>query len=99
MIPRLHLFSIILILLASSALGGVMYFHLPAVVPTHWNWRGQADGYGPPWMDALLLPAIGWLIMSLLFVAPRLGPLRRNFARFARIYGRICVVIALAVLA
>jgi uncharacterized membrane protein len=31
---------------------------LPSHVPTHWNLRGEIDGWGSPLMAALLLPAI-----------------------------------------
>jgi uncharacterized membrane protein len=99
MIPRAHLFIVILILLADALLSAMLYPHLPARVPTHWNWRGQVDGYGPAWMDALLLPVVSWALMTLLLLAPRLGLLRSNFALFARTYGRICVTLAAALLA
>ena len=32
--------------------------HLPARVPVHWNIHNQADGWGSPWLAALVLPGI-----------------------------------------
>lgn len=36
-----------LIVLATSLAAWAVYARLPAVVPTHWNAQGVADGYGP----------------------------------------------------
>jgi uncharacterized membrane protein len=62
-------------------------------VPVHWNIKGEADRFGPPWELAILMPAI-LLGLSLLLVAlPAIGPFKANFARFRETYGRVCVTI------
>jgi uncharacterized membrane protein len=95
MIPRLHLWIVMAILFAGTLLSIVIYPQLPAIVPTHWNFRGEVDGYGPRWMDTAILPACSWFIMTLMVLLPRITRFHANFTSFARIYGRICVSIAL----
>jgi len=72
---------------------------LPATVPTHWNVRGQVDGYASRWVAALGLPA-GLLALRLVFTAlPRVDPLRRNYAEFFDTYWLIANAILLFMLA
>ena len=50
---------------------------LPDTVPIHWGVNGQANGYGPKWIDTFLFPLISIgiyvLIRVLLAAGPRLG--------------------------
>jgi uncharacterized membrane protein len=99
MISRIHVVLVLSILALDSLLG--LAFHtavLPERVPIHWNAAGQADGLGPAWVNAFVMPAIGWVVMALLLLAAATGPFRSGIARFPRIYGRILVT-ATAVLA
>ena len=53
------------------------FFVLPDTVPIHWGINGQANGYGPKWVDIFLFPLISIglyvLIRALLAAGPRLG--------------------------
>ena len=50
---------------ASSA-----YFHLPDVVPTHFNFKGEADAFGSP--DSIFIgPAIGSVLFVLMTILLR----------------------------
>ncbi len=55
---------------------------MPAEVPTHWGLSGAPDQYGPAWVNALVLPAIGLLLYLSLLALPLIDPLRRNYALF-----------------
>ena len=50
---------------------------LPDTVPIHWGINGQANGYGPKWVNTFLIPLISIgiyvLIRVLLAAGPRLG--------------------------
>lgn len=59
-----------------------VYGSLPDRIATHWNMRGEADGWSSRFWGALLLPLIAlatWLFMPLL---RRIDPRRRNYERF-----------------
>ena len=70
------------ILLADVAFGLWALPRLPERVPVHWNLAGEADGFGPAWQNALLMPALALGLWALLLVLPLADPLRRNYPRF-----------------
>jgi uncharacterized membrane protein len=58
-----------------------VYGRLPARMASHWNLRGEVDG----WMGregAFLFPAIAVAMMGLMWVLPRLDPRRRHIEHF-----------------
>lgn len=99
MMRRTHLVVLLATVLIAFALGFAFVGKLPNPAPVHWNVRGEADGFGSPWTDAMLMPAILAALAALLIVLPLLGPFRENFERFAGTYGRIAVTMGLGLLA
>lgn len=73
----------------------VVWNRVPAQMPTHWNIRGEVDGYGGRLEGLLLLPMIALGLYVMLLVLPRLDPGRANYASFAGPY----TVIRVAMLA
>lgn len=74
--------------LASIAvlLAFAIYGSLPAVAPTHWNVLGEADGFGPSWFAAFLIPAMMALVLLLFVVIPKIMVFKKNFAGFEKQY-------------
>jgi len=62
------------------------YPSLPPTVATHWNFRGEPDGFSGRLMAVLIGPLV-ILFLTLLFnVLPRLDPRRANYAKFVSTY-------------
>lgn len=99
MIARKPMIIMFVIWLLASGFGLWMFPSLPNPAPTHWNIRGEADGWGSPWVSVALMPLISLAVLGLLIVLPRMGPLRENFERFRDAYATICVVTTLALAA
>lgn len=60
-----------------------VYARLPQRVPSHWNLRGEVDGWmDKPW-GPLAQPLIATVMLGLLWVLPRIDPRRANLERFA----------------
>jgi uncharacterized membrane protein len=60
-----------------------VYARLPQRIPSHWNLRGEVDGWmEKPW-GPLMQPAIATLMLGLLWLLPRIDPRRANVERFA----------------
>jgi uncharacterized membrane protein len=81
-------FHLLLLVIVSSyfAIGVYSYPLLPESMASHWNLKGQVDGYMHKFWGVFLLPftAVG---LSLLFIViPRIDPLKSNIERFRKYY-------------
>ena len=72
---------------------GLVYGQLPDRVPTHWNLRGEADGYGSRALAAVALPAVLVGMLGLFAVLPHLSPAQFSLASFRATYGVIANII------
>ena len=77
------LWTLILLLLAS---GVYFYPQLPEQVPSHWNVRGEVDGYSSRFFGAFGLPLVNLAIYVMMLVIPSLDPKKTSYERFARAY-------------
>lgn len=93
MIPRNHAVVIVLLIAAAAGFSAFFWDQIPDPAPTHWNWRGEIDGYGPRWVAAWLFPLILSGVTLLLTTLPLLGPFRKNFEQFKQTYGFICMAL------
>lgn len=59
---------------------------LPDRVPTHWNIRGEVDGYGSRFQGLVLLPLVAAGLGALLYLLPHVDPRRRNLEQSAKAY-------------
>jgi len=62
---------------------------LPAVVPIHWGWSGQADGYAGRSFGAFALPATTLLVFALFEAIARLFPGASQVERFRPVFHRL----------
>ncbi len=74
----------------SVVLTAIAYSGLPPVVPIHWNFHGQANGYAPKWILFLILPGVAILY----FLYPMLSPKRFAIESFKSTYLYIMVLVA-----
>jgi uncharacterized membrane protein len=84
---------VIAIILASLAVSLYFYPRLPEMVASHWNERGEVDGYMPRFWGAFLMPAISLGLLLLFMAIPRIDPLRKNIEKFRRHYDAFVVLI------
>jgi uncharacterized membrane protein len=68
---------ILLLLLLPFIASAYLWNDLPQEVPTHFNFKGEADAWGPKWINALLIPAIGVLTYFGLIFLPLIDPKKR----------------------
>ena len=89
--------AIALVLIAWGASAAV-YPRLPEKVPTHWNIRGEIDGFGSKQWAAFLSPAIMVALLVLFPLLPWLSPKSFEVDRFRDTYAWI-VLLLMALLA
>ena len=71
-----------------------LYSSLPELIPIHWNFRGEIDGWGPRWVD-LVLCALPGLLLLLFRVLPAADPKAENYRRFGGFYQAFALVLSL----
>lgn len=84
-----------LVVLASIVLSIYFYMHFPAIVPTHWNIAGNADGWSSREFGAFLFPAILVAIYFLFELLPKIDPRKERYVEFAKVYSIIKTAIML----
>jgi uncharacterized membrane protein len=78
-------FGLVLVALA-AAVSVWAYPRLPETVATHWNLRGEPDGYSSRLWAVLFGPVLALAATGLFNVLPRLDPRQANYARFLSSY-------------
>lgn len=73
----------VLFLLIAFGATAALWQQIPEQVPTHWNARGEPDGFGSRAEGALMMPLVALVVFALLKLLPRIDPRRENYARFA----------------
>lgn len=64
--------------------GAIAYSYLPDVIPTHWGFDGQPNGWSPKWFGVWLIPALCLLFLVLFPVLSRLDPRSENYESFKK---------------
>jgi len=89
--PRTPLWISLALIAASLAVSAWLYPSLPDVVPTHWNIRGEADGFGPKGVAAWLLPAMALGVLGFMALVPWMSPKDYQIDTHGPAYGFIVV--------
>jgi uncharacterized membrane protein len=79
-------YGIIAVLILTLAVTIVTYPALPDMIPSHWNFSGEVDGYLPKVWGVLIIPAMSVLLTGLFFLLPRIDPLKENYRKFRPYY-------------
>jgi uncharacterized membrane protein len=91
MTRKVFFFEILLIAAALVATV-LVYPHLPAQVPVHWNIHSQPDNYGPRWMLFLFGPGFMAAVMLMTWVLPWLSPKRFEIDSFWHTYHMVMLL-------
>jgi len=74
------------IALAAFLVGACFYPYLPERMASHWNARGEVDGYMSKAWGAFLMPIVILGLGLLFMVIVRIDPLKANIAKFRKYY-------------
>ncbi len=78
--------GIVLVVVLTLAVTILVYPELPDLLPSHWNLEGEVDGYLPKLWGVLIVPLLTVLFTALLYLLPRIDPLKENYPKFRRQY-------------
>lgn len=82
------------ILAVSLCLAMIFYPQMPEQMASHWNIKGEVDGYLPKFWALFLAPFVIAGIGVLFSLIPRIDPLKKNIEAFRGYYNGFIAVIA-----
>src|SRR4051794_7441369 len=71
---NIHLAIALALVTASWAASALVYPKLPPTIPTHWNFQGKVDGYGPRLLTLVPLPLVMVGMIGFFLVFPAIVP-------------------------
>ena len=74
------------IVLASFIIGIYFYPQMPERMASHWNIKGEVNGYLPKFWGLFLMPFISLCIFLLSIAIPKIDPLKYNIDKFRKYY-------------
>lgn len=86
---------IFLIILISFIVGIYLYSQMPEKMASHWNIRGEVDGYISKFWGLFLMPFISLGLFLLFILIPRIDPLKANIEKFRRYFDTFIILIIL----
>lgn len=86
---------VFLIVLLSFAIGIYFYPQMPASMASHWNEKGQVNGYMPKFWGLFLMPLISLVMLLVFILIPRIDPLKANIKEFRKYFDGFIIVISL----
>ncbi len=81
------------VVLLTFAASVYFYGQMPDVMASHWNERGEVDGYMPKFWALFLVPVMSAAMLLLLVAIPKIDPLKANVAKFRKHYDRFIVML------
>jgi len=94
-----QLLVVIGLLLVAFVISFYFYPRMPAQMATHWNAKGQVDGYMGKDTGLFIMPCVMAGMAVILYFIPYFDPLRRNIERFRPHYEGFIVFICVFMLA
>ncbi|MBI2630493.1 SdpI family protein [Candidatus Pacearchaeota archaeon] len=72
-----------------------LYNSMPEKMISHWNYKGEADGFLPKFWALFLFPIILTVILILFYFIPLIDPLKKNIQKFQEYYHGLILAITL----
>jgi uncharacterized membrane protein len=85
---------ILLVNLASFVGLALLLPRLPETIPIHWNFKSQADNWGPRWM-VLLMGALPLGIFIMMKILPLIDPRKESYRIHAKAYSVMTIAVSL----
>lgn len=82
----------ILMILAMTAVTAYYYPSLPEIMPTHWNYAGQVDGYGARWQLWIVGPGLMSAFLLFAIALPWLSPKQFEVQNSGPTYGYLMAI-------
>ena len=89
---------IIGLVLLTLLVSAYFYPRMPQRMASHWNAKGQVDGYMSKGYVVFLMPVVMALIATLLMFIPKLDPLKASYEKFRKYYDGLVILLCIFLL-
>jgi len=86
---------IFFIVIISFLVGLYFYPQLPDQMASHWNIKGEGDGYMTKFWGTFLMPFMMIFMLFLFLFIPRIDPLKKNIEKFRKYFDSFILVFLL----
>ncbi len=83
------------IIIISFCISLYFYNQVPDMMASHWNIKGEVDGYSPKMQGLFLVPATLTLCVFLFTALPKIDPMKKNIKRFKKYYEGFIIIFCL----
>jgi uncharacterized membrane protein len=87
------------LILISFILSIHFYSQVPEQMATHWNSKGEVDGYMSKSWGLFFMPVVITGLAALLLITPRIDPKKENIEKFRKYYDRFIIIFVLFMVA
>lgn len=87
------------LILFSFIISIYFYPHVPETMATHWNSRGEVDGYMSKLWGLFFMPVVITGLAVLFLAIPRIDPKKENIAKFRKYYDGFVILLIFFMLA
>lgn len=84
--------AILGLILLSFVLAVYFYPQMPERMASHWNARGEVDGYMSKFWGVFLMPSLFLGLGILFFAIPRIDPLKTNIEKFKKHFDSFIII-------
>jgi uncharacterized membrane protein len=81
------------LILFSFIISIYFYPHVPETMATHWNFRGEVDGYMSKLWGIFFMPLLITGLAVLFLAIPRIDPKKENIAKFRKYYDGFVILL------
>ena len=93
MSTRTTIIVVLLMIIAATFAGLLLWNRLPEQMASHWNINDQVDGFMPRFWGVFMLPLISLGTFLLFLVIPNIDPLKANIAQFRNAFNLFITLI------
>ncbi len=91
---KIHIIIIVLIII-SFITAIYLYQVFPDKIASHWNTKGEVDGYMSKFWGVFLMPIVALAAFLLFLFLPKIDPMKNNIKKFEKYYDGFILVIIL----
>ncbi len=93
MSTRITLIVSLVLIVAATLVGILLWNQLPEQMASHWDVNDQVNGYMPKFWGLFLMPLVTLGMLALFLIIPEIDPLKANITQFREVFNLFIALI------